>query len=54
MLYVYKYSCRKCNYFTDNKTKYERHLNTNKHNNVNINLCENCGKKLCLIITRMQ
>ena len=45
MLYVYKYSCRKCNYFTDNKTKYERHLNTNKHNNVNVNLCENCGKK---------
>ena len=44
---VYKYSCEKCGYFTDNKTKYERHLNTKKHSNVviNINKCDNCGKK---------
>jgi len=45
MLYVYKYSCNKCNYLTDNKTKYGRHLNTKKHNHININICEDCGKK---------
>ncbi len=47
MTQPYKYSCNKCNYFTNNKTKYERHLNTKKHNNIdiNINKCEICGKK---------
>ena len=44
---LYKYSCTKCNYFTNNKTKFERHLSTKKHNNIemSINKCEICGKK---------
>ena len=28
---MYKYTCECCNFYTDNKTKYERHLNTKKH-----------------------
>jgi len=53
--YIYKmdhkYKCEKCFFFTQNKKKYEMHLQTNKHKNVvdedkkHFN-CPNC-KKVC-------
>jgi hypothetical protein len=47
----HKYKCEKCVFFTQNKKKYEMHLQTNKHKNVvdedkkHFN-CPNC-KKVC-------
>jgi hypothetical protein len=41
-----KYICAPCNFGTDNKTKYSRHLATNKHKNVNNKpsyKCEQCN-----------
>lgn len=29
---TYKYNCEKCNYYTDNKSNYDRHLKSNRHN----------------------
>ena len=30
---TYKYNCAKCDFFTDIKQLYYRHINTNKHKN---------------------
>jgi len=51
-----KYKCDVCNYITDNKKDFNKHLQTNKHNNNISNnhdnnivpakyLCPNCDKK---------
>ena len=44
------YSCNLCNFYTENKTKYDRHLKTLKHcqnaiNNQIQHECKYCGKK---------
>ena len=31
-IWVHKYSCEKCNYFSNKKSQYDRHLKTSKHN----------------------
>ena len=50
-----KYICDKCIFTTNNKNKYERHLNTKKHQNIysgyektndGFYVCDKCSKKL--------
>ena len=31
----FKFSCEKCDYYTNRKSQYHRHLQTNKHNDTN-------------------
>ena len=38
------YECRKCNYSTDKKNAWKRHLLTQKHLRVTNFICPNCGK----------
>ena len=46
----YKYICIKCNYKTDNKTDFNKHILTLKHNNTtkyNENIAKNANKFIC-------
>jgi hypothetical protein len=46
---LYKFTCEKCNYNTNTKQKYDRHLSTKKHLNEKVTIyaytCEKCNKK---------
>ena len=51
----YKYSCEKCTYYTNKKSSYDKHINTNKHSTLGATnalvakscsyICEKCNKE---------
>ena len=45
---IIEYKCIECNYFTDRRSKFERHLQTKKHlSNINKNIDNNKTEKIC-------
>jgi hypothetical protein len=45
---IIEYKCVECNYFTDRRSKFERHLQTKKHlSNLNKNVDNNKTEKIC-------
>jgi len=45
---IIEYKCIECNYFTDRRSKFERHLQTKKHlSNINKNIDNNKSEKIC-------
>lgn len=45
---IIEYKCIECNYFTDRRSKFERHLQTKKHlSNINKNIDNNKPEKIC-------
>ena len=45
---IIEFKCVECNYFTDRRSKFERHLQTKKHlSNLNKNVDNNKTEKIC-------